>query len=73
MKITEHNSKILDPEPVEMGFIVGKYEDPLMYAAVPSGTQLAILHKGETIKVCRNRQSAINFISKHQKQNKRKK
>ena len=76
MKITEHNSKILDPEPVEMGFIVGKYDDPLVYAAVPmmsSDTQLAIIHKGETIKVCRNRQSAINFISKHQKQNKRKK
>lgn len=76
MKITEHNSKILDPQCVEMGFIVGKYEDPLMYAAVPlmgSDTQLSIIHRGENIKTCRNRQSAINFIKNHQKQNKKKK
>ena len=50
--------------------MVGKYEDPLCYAAVPimgSETQLAIIHQGQTIKVCRNRQSAINFIERHRK------
>jgi len=76
MKITQHNSKILDSKPIEMGFIVGKYEDPLMYAAVPligSDTQLSIIHQGKNIKTCRNRQSAINFIKTHQKQNKKKK
>ena len=56
--------------------MVGKYEDPLCYAAVPlmgSDAQLSIIHQGKSIKICRNRQSAINFIKKHQKQNKKKK
>ena len=70
MKIIEQKSDILDPKPVEQGFMVGKYEDPLCYAAVPimgSTTQLAIIHQGKVIKECRNRQSAINFIESHRK------
>lgn len=70
MKIIEHNSGILDPKPVEMGFVVGKYDDPKMYAAVPVGgsdVKLAIIHQGKQLKVCRNRKSAISFISKHSK------
>ena len=50
--------------------MVGKYEDPLCYAAVPimgSTTQLAIIHQGRVIKECRNRKSAISFIEKHRK------
>jgi len=49
---------------------MGKYDDPLMYAAVPiagSDKQLAIIHQGNVIKYCRNRKSAINFINKHKK------
>ena len=68
MKLIEQRTTILDPKPVEEGFMVGKYEDPLCYAAVPiigSTTQLAIIHQGKIIKECRNRQSAINFIEKH--------
>jgi hypothetical protein len=29
MKVTQNKSDILDPKPVEQGFIVGKYDDPL--------------------------------------------
>ena len=70
MKIINHKSNILDPKPTEQGFIVGKYSDPLMYAAVPvagSTTKLAIIHQGNIIKYCRNRQSALNFIKKQSK------
>ena len=70
MKLTQQRSDILDPKPSEQGFIVGKYDDPLMYAAVPvagSDTKLAIIHQGNVIKYCRNRQSALNFIQKQSK------
>jgi hypothetical protein len=70
MKITETKKTILDTKPVEEGFIVGKYDDPMMYAAVPiagSSTKLAIVHQANVLKVCRNRQSAINFIERHSK------
>jgi len=70
MKLTQQKSDILDPKPTEQGFIVGKYDDPMMYAAVPvAGTdkQLAIIHQGNVIKYCRNRQSALNFIQKQGK------
>jgi hypothetical protein len=70
MKIINHKSNILDPKSTEQGFIVGKYNDPMMYAAVPvagSTTKLAIIHQGNIIKYCRNRKSAINYINKHKK------
>jgi|TARA_B100000927_G_scaffold156086_1_gene125700 hypothetical protein len=70
MKVTQNKSDILDPKPVEQGFIVGKYDDPLMYAAVPiagSNTKLAVIHQANVLKVCRNRQSAVNFIERHRK------
>jgi|TARA_R100001463_G_scaffold59436_1_gene111735 hypothetical protein len=70
MKITQNKSDILDPKPVEQGFIVGKYDDPMMYAAVPiagSNTKLAVVHQANVLKVCRNRQSAVNFIERHRK------
>ena len=70
MKLTQQKSDILDPKPTEQGFIVGKYDDPMMYAAIPvAGTdkQLAIIHQGNIIKYCRNRQSALNFIQKRSK------
>ena len=70
MKIIQNKSDILDPKPVEQGFIVGKYDDPMMYAAVPiagSNTKLAVIHQANVLKVCRNRQSAVNFIERHRK------
>ena len=70
MKLTQQKSDILDPKPTEQGFIVGKYDDPMMYAAIPvAGTdkQLAIIHQGNVIKYCRNRQSALNFIQRQSK------
>ena len=70
MKITENNSSILEPKNVEMGFTVGKYTDPLMYAAIPvagSDTKLMIIHQGKQLNTCRNRKSALNFIEKHSK------
>ena len=70
MKLTQQKSDILDPKPSEQGFIMGKYSDSLMYAAVPvagSDTKLAIIHQGNVIKYCRNRKSAINYINKHKR------
>lgn len=65
---------MLDAVPYEEGFIVGKYDDPKMYAAVPiagSTTKLAVVHQANVLKVCRNRQSAINFIDKHKRSRKK--
>ena len=73
MNIINHNSNILNPVNQEMGFMVGKYEEPNCYAAIPiagSTTRLAIIFKGNMIKECRNRQSAINFIDRHMKSKK---
>jgi hypothetical protein len=55
------NSNILDPKPGPIGFIIKDY------AAIPYGNQLMILHNGQQIKVCRNQQSARNFIQKQKK------
>ena len=70
MKLEQQKTTILDPKPVEEGFIIGKYEDPLCYAAVPllgSNTKLVIIHRGKQLKTCRNRKSAINFIERHKR------
>ena len=70
MKKTQQKSDILDPKHAEQGFMIGKYEDPLCYAAVPiagSNTKLPIIHQGKILKECRNRQSAMNFIDRHRK------
>lgn len=74
MKIINHNSTLLNTVNEETGFIVGKYDDPMMYAAVPiagSKTKLAIVHQGNVLKTCRNRQSAITFIDKHKRRKKK--
>ena len=55
------NSNILEPKPGPIGFIIKDY------AAIPYGNQLMILHNGQQIKVCRNQQSARNFIQKQKK------
>jgi hypothetical protein len=53
------------------GFTVGNWNDPLkFYAAVPlSGNKnkVVIIHNGQQLKVCRNEQSARNFIDRHKK------
>ena len=74
MKITYTKTSVLDAKPYEEGFIVGKYDDPMMYAAVPvagSTTKLAVVHQANVLKVCRNKQSAITFIDKHKKRRKK--
>jgi len=74
MIIINHNSTILEPVNQETGFMVGRYEEPNCYAAVPvagSKTRLAIIFQGKVIKVCRNRQSAVNFIDRHMKSKKK--
>ena len=70
MKLEQQKTTILDPKPVEEGFIIGQYEDPLCYAAVPllgSNTKLVIIHGGKQLKTCRNRKSAVNFIERHKR------
>lgn len=52
------------------GFTVGKWEYDTLYAAIPllgSETKIAIIHKGNHIKTCRNESSARKFIDKHRK------
>ena len=44
----------------------GYYAVPLMN----STTKLVIIHDGEQLKVCRNEESARNFIKKHKKSKK---
>ena len=70
MKLEQQKTTILNPKQVEEGFIIGKYDDPMMYAAVPiagSNTKLAVVHQANVLKVCRNRQSAINFIDRYKR------
>ena len=49
----------------EQGFATndGYYAVPVMN----SKTKLMIIHEGEQLKVCRNEESARNFIKKHKK------
>ena len=49
----------------EYGFatVDGYYAVPLMN----STTKLVIIHEGVQLKVCRNEESARNFINKHKK------
>ena len=49
----------------EQGFATndGYYAVPVMN----SKTKLMIVHEGEQLKVCRNEESARNFIKKHKK------
>ena len=70
MKLIQTKGSILEAKPVEEGFMVGKYEDPLCYAAIPllgSNTKLVIIHGGKQLKTCRNRKSAVNFIERHKR------
>ena len=67
MKNAPTNSTILNANPGPLGFVS---DNDMTYAAVPMGvssTKLAIIHDGKILKVCRNRQSALNFIAKQQK------
>ena len=57
------NSHILDPRPGPLPIMVG---DGYL-CAIPvlgSTTKLMVIHNGKPVKVCRNRQSALNLISK---------
>ena len=66
------NSNIFDPNPGPLSFVVGDVTDPQsFYACVPiNGNKLAIVHCATIIKICRNGQSARNYINKHMKKRK---
>ena len=67
MKAINHNSNILHPKQVEIGFYIGK---DMEYAAIPlanSDTKLMVFYMGKVLKECRNRKSAMNLIEKHMK------
>ena len=38
-----------------------------LYAAVPYGNQLMVIHNGQQLKVCRTESSARKFIDAHRK------
>ena len=59
------NSHILEPQPGPLPIVIN---DNLL--AIPmsgSTTQLMVLHNGQPVKVCRNRQSAMTLIHKLRK------
>ena len=45
------------------GFLIDKG----VYAAVPFGGQLMILHNGQQLKLCRTESSARKYINEHRK------
>ena len=59
------NSDILSPNP-RLGWVIGKDWE---IAAVPMGTgkKYMVIYDNGEMKVCRNKQSAENFITKLQK------
>ena len=63
------NSNILDINNVANSFIVGEGE--LLYAVLPIGNKMCIVHQGKQLKICRDSTSARNFITKHQKRRKK--
>ena len=63
------NSNILTPKPPKNSFIVGKGDS--LYAVLPIGNKMCIIHKGKQLKICNNGDSARNFIKKHQKRRKK--
>ena len=70
MKNAPTNSTILNANPGPLGFVS---DNEMTYASVPWGTsdtKLAIIHDGKLLKICRNRQSALNFIDKHKRKRK---
>ena len=70
MKFNYTNSNILNSQPGPLGFVV----DNGKYAAIPlagSSTKLMVIYDNCTkTKVCRNAQSARNFIDKLRKRRK---
>ena len=58
-------SNILDANPGPKGFIV----DDGVFAAIPYGNQLMVIHNGEQVKLCRNAETARKHIKKLQKVN----
>ena len=63
------NSNILTPKPPKNSFIVGSGSS--LYAVLPIGNKMCILHEGKQLKVCNNGVSARNFINKHRKRRKK--
>jgi hypothetical protein len=63
------NSGILEPKVPPFPIVIGDGE----LAAIPvagSTTKLMVIHNGQPVKVCRNRQSALNLIDKLRKRRK---
>lgn len=63
------NSNILDINNVANSFIVG--EGKSLYAVLPIGNKMCIVHEGKQLKICRDSTSARNFINKHRKRRKK--
>ena len=63
------NSNILTPKPPMNSFIVG--EGDSLYAVLPIGNKMCIIHQGKQLKICRDGTSARNFINKHRKRRKK--
>lgn len=63
------NSNILDIRNIPNSFIVGEGES--LYAVLPIGNKMCIVHEGKQLKICRDSTSARNFIAKHQKRRKK--
>ena len=63
------NSNILIPKPPKNSFIVGSGDS--LYAVLPIGNKMCVVHEGKQLKICRDSTSARNFIEKHKKRRKK--
>jgi len=62
------NSGILDTKPGALPIVVD--ENLVAVPMAGSTTKLMVIHNGQPVKVCRNRQSALNLIDKLRKRRK---
>jgi hypothetical protein len=62
------NSHILNPKPGALPIVVD--EKLVAIPVADSTTKLMVIHNGQPVKVCRNRQSALNLIDKLRKRRK---
>ena len=63
------NSGILDPKVPVFPIVIGDGEI-VAIPVVGSTTKLMVIHNGQPVKVCRNRQSALTLIDKLRKRRK---
>jgi len=68
MSFHHTNSNILDTKPGVLPIVID--ENLVAIPVAGSTTKLMVIHNGQPVKVCRNRQSALDLIDKLRKRRK---